>query len=108
MGQNDRGDATAAFDGSPTTTGRANLEALFAGYFSAQKVTRAEITVISAGVSAPTVATAGGTASFDNEGNGSTRTDNWRWAAEYRLGTDGQWRISYHIGFLEVPANPTP
>ncbi len=108
VGQHYTEDATAALDGMPTTTGRANLEALFGGFFSTQKVTRAEIMVTSAGASAPTVATAGGTASFDNEVNGTTRTDNWRWAAEYRLGTDGQWRISYHIAFLEVPATPTP
>jgi len=98
--------ATAAFEGLPTTTGRANIEALFGGYYADNDVTRADIQVLAAAAHSPTVATGGGSATFDVTTEGTSHTDVWRWAAEYQLGEDGVWRISYIIGFLEA-APPT-
>lgn len=97
---------TAAFEGLPTSSGRAAVEALFASYFSLFSVSRADIPVQAVGIQSPTVVTSGGVATFDVDSSGTARTDTWRWAAEYTLGTDGQWRISYIIGFREAPAAP--
>ena len=94
---------TLALEGVPTTTGRANIEAMATASFAEQTITRADIVVASAGAQSPTVATAGGTATFDVTAGGASRTDTWRWAAEYTLGADGVWRTSYLIAFLEVP-----
>lgn len=98
-------DGTAAFEGSPTTTGRAALQALTQAAFDAGgKPVAVESVVQAAGVHSPTVATAGGSASFTFDSAGVRRTDTWRWAAEYQLEADGVWRISYIIAFREAPA----
>lgn len=97
---------TAAFEGVPTSAGRAAVQESMTGYFSLFKVSRADIPVQVVAVHSPTVATASGLASFDVDSSGVTRTDTWRWAAEYTLGSDSQWRISYIIGFREAPAAP--
>jgi len=92
-------DATYAVYGVPTTTGRANVEAVFAGYFGAFKVTSAQGTVEAAASPGPGIATARGIYT-DVEDSSGVRISSWsRWASAYRQAADGQWLISYHIGF---------
>ena len=94
-------DATYAAYGIPTTTGRANVEALFAGYFGAFKITSAQLTVQAAASPGPGIATARGIYTDVADSSGVTVSSWWRWAGAYRQGADGQWLLSYNIAFAD-------
>ena len=108
VGQQHTEGASMALEGLPTMTGRANIEAGIAAGWALEKVTGGSIKVEVANAATPTTATAGGTASFEVDSAGTPRTRNWRWAAEYQLGTDGRWRISYLMALKETPPTATP
>jgi ketosteroid isomerase-like protein len=92
-------DATAAYFGFPTTTGRANIQGIYATLLGIQKVTAAASTVGAAGSAAPGLATAGGTFHETVDSSGVTIDNWWRWASAYRQEADGQWRIAYIMAF---------
>jgi len=92
-------DATAAYFGYPTTTGRANIQALYAASFGVAKPTAAQLTVGTAGAITPGLLTAGGTSQQTVDSSGVSVTTYWRWAAAYHQGTDGQWRFAYVMAF---------
>jgi len=92
-------DATAAFFGLPTATGSAAIEALFNAYFSTTRVTAAASAVTTVAAPAPGVATALGTYTVTTDSSGVVRTGWYRWAAAYRQGADGQWRVGYIQSF---------
>ena len=92
-------DATAAYFGYPTTTGRANIQALYVASFGVAKPTAAHVTVGTAGALAPGLLTAGGTTQQTVDSSGVSITSYWRWAAAYHQGADGQWRFAYIMAF---------
>ena len=92
-------DATAAYFGYPTTTGRANIQALYAASFGIAKPTAVQITVGTAGEISPGLVTAGGTSQQTVDSSGVSITTYWRWAAAYHPRADGQWRFAYIMAF---------
>ncbi len=99
-------DGHEALYGSPTAAGRATIQANAAAAFGAVRYETADIVTGPVAVHAPTVVTAGGTATFTMADPAGARNTGWfRWAAAYRLGGDRTWRIEYLIAF---PDSITP
>ena len=90
-------DARAEYAGFPSAAGRAAIQALYEGYFKANKLTVSETTIGRVNVLTPDLVTAGGT--YHAFGNGTPKHAWWRWAAAYRKGADGEYRISYIMAF---------
>ena len=92
--------ATAAFLGFPTTTGRSGIQALYQAAFDALGVPKEGLlTVTSATGIAPGVLGALGLSRDTFDSSGTDRTTHWRWAATLRQGADGQYRFSYLMAF---------
>lgn len=92
-------DGAVAFFGAPTTTGRANIQAMMTGLYSAAKVTSAKGTILGITAPAPGMATARGTYMEVTDSSGVTTTGWYRWAGAYRQAPDGQWLITYLMSF---------
>jgi uncharacterized protein (TIGR02246 family) len=92
-------DGTVAFFGAPTTTGRANIQAMMTGLYSVAKVTAAKGTILGVTAPAPGLATARGTYTEVVDSSGVTISNWWRWAASYRQAPDGQWLMTYLMSF---------
>ena len=97
-------DGRAEFYGFPSAVGRAAVEGLYTTYFGSNKVTASEVTTQAVSATGPDLASARGVTSVTAEAGGKTSTTHWRWAAAYRKGADGQWRVSYIIGFPDSPS----
>jgi uncharacterized protein (TIGR02246 family) len=94
-------DGTAAIFGMPTTTGRANIQAMMAGLFAAGKVTSAKATIEAVAAPVPGIATARGNYLEVVDSSGVTISNWWRWAAAYRQGPDGQWLTTFDMAFTD-------
>ncbi|HEX9166827.1 MAG TPA: hypothetical protein VF862_13020 [Gemmatimonadales bacterium] len=93
-------DATTAYFGYPTTSGRANIQALYAASIaSAGKPTGSQIAVTSATGVTPGLITVLGTNAETRDSAGVMVTQHWRWAAAVRKDADGQWRFAYSMAF---------
>lgn len=90
-------DGRAEYAGFPSAVGRAAIQALYEGYFKANKLTVSESTIGAVNVLTADLVTAGGT--YHSFGNGTPKHAWWRWAAAYRKGADGEYRISYIMAF---------
>jgi uncharacterized protein (TIGR02246 family) len=90
-------DARAEYAGFPSAKGRAAIQALYEGYFKANKLTVSDITILEVNVLNEALVTAGGT--YHSLGNGKPKHAWWRWAGAYRKGPDGQYLISYIMAF---------
>jgi ketosteroid isomerase-like protein len=90
-------DARAEYAGFPSAAGRAAIQALYEGYFKANKLTVSESTIGAVNVLTTDLVTAGGT--YHSFGNGTPKHAWWRWAAAYRKGPDGEYKISYIMAF---------
>jgi ketosteroid isomerase-like protein len=92
-------DATTSYFGFPTTSGRANIQSLYAAAFGASRPVSAAIVVGSANGAVPGLITALGTNAEKVDSAGTMITNYWRWAAAIRLEADGQWRWAYSMAF---------
>lgn len=92
-------DAVTSYYGFPTTTGRANIQALYATTLGVAKRTGAQITVGRANGITPGVVTAVGINKETVDSSGVSITNYWRWVAAYRQEADGQWRFAYIMAF---------
>ena len=92
-------EGTATFFGFPTTTGRAAIEALMAGLFSAVKVTASSVSVEMVAAPAPGLGTALGMYAETVDSSGVTIQTWYHWAGSYRQDADGQWRFAYLMSF---------
>jgi len=91
-------DARAEYAGFPSAVGRAAIQSTYATYFAANKLTVAEWTFGAVNPISADLATAGGT--YHSYAPDSKPAHAWwRWAAAYRKGADGQYRLSYSIAF---------
>ena len=90
-------DARAEYAGFPSAVGRAAIQALYEGYFKANKLTASESVIGAVNVLSADLVTAGGT--YHAFGNGTPKHAWWRWAAAYRKGADGEYKISYIMAF---------
>ncbi len=91
-------DARAEYAGFPSAAGRAAIQSTYEAYFQANKLTVAEWTFGDVNPLTDEVATAGGT--YHSYAPASKPAHGWwRWAAAYRKGADGQYRMSYVIAF---------
>jgi ketosteroid isomerase-like protein len=90
-------DARAEFAGFPSAVGRAAIQSTTEAYFKANKLNVAEWTIGGLNSLTADLATAGGT--YHAFGNGKPAHAWWRWAAAYRKGADGQYRVSYVMAF---------
>ncbi len=92
-------DARAEFQGFPSAVGRAAIESTLVGYFAANKLSVAEITIGEVGAPADDRATALGIFHSFAQSDGKPVHAWWRYAAAYRKEADGVWRISYIMAF---------
>jgi uncharacterized protein (TIGR02246 family) len=90
-------DARAEYAGFPSAKGRAAIQSTYDTYFKSNKLTVAETTIMEVTALTPDLVTAGGT--YHSFGNGKPKHAWWRWAAAYRKGADGEYRISYIMAF---------
>lgn len=90
-------DAQAEYAGFPSAAGRAAIQALYEGYFKANKLKVSRIEFLGVNSVTADLATALGT--YHAFGNGKPAHAWWRWAAAYRKGADGEYRISYIMAF---------
>jgi len=90
-------DARAEYAGFPSAKGRAAIQSTYDTYFNSNKLTVAETTIMEVTALTPDLVTAGGT--YHSFGNGKPKHAWWRWAAAYRKGADGEYRISYIMAF---------
>ena len=90
-------DARAEYAGFPSAKGRAAIQSTYDTYFKSNKLTVAETTIMEVNALTPDLVTAGGT--YHSFGNGKPKHAWWRWAAAYRKGADGEYRISYIMAF---------
>ena len=92
-------DARAEYAGFPSAVGRAAIQSTYETLFKTTKYKVWELVV--KGVNAPTadVASAGGSVHQFGETNGKPSHMWWRWAAAYRKGADGQYKISFVMAF---------
>ncbi len=93
-------DATTVFQGFPTASGKAAIEAQTAEAMKAQKVLEMSIENREISVVTPTMATATGIAiQLSQEGKNKTRMW-WRWAGAYQ-NVGGQWKLGYLMAFQD-------
>jgi ketosteroid isomerase-like protein len=92
-------DATVSYFGFPTTTGRAGIQALYAGAFGVARPVSADVVVNSANGAVPGLITVVGTTRQVTDSAGTSLTTSWRWVAALRPGTDGQWQFAYSMAF---------
>lgn len=91
-------DARAEYAGFPSAVGRAAIQSTYDTYFKANKLTAAEWTFGDVAALSADLATAGGTYhAYAPEAKPAHAW--WRWAAAYRKGADGQYRLWYSIAF---------
>lgn len=91
-------DARAEFYGFPSAAGRAAIQSTYTTYFQTEKLQVAEYVFGDVNPLNADLATAGG--SFHSFAPASKPAHAWwRWAAAYRKGADGQYRISYVLAF---------
>jgi len=91
-------DARAEYAGFPSAVGRAAIQSTYETYFKATKLSVAEWTFGDVNSMTEDMATAGGTYhSYAPEAKPAHAW--WRWAAAYRKGADGQYRLRYAIAF---------
>jgi len=92
-------DARAEFAGFPSAAGRAAIQSTYETLFKATKLKVWEAVI--QGVNSPSadVASAGGTVHEFGDMNGKPYHGWWRWAAAYRKGPDGQYRVSFLMAF---------
>jgi ketosteroid isomerase-like protein len=92
-------DATVSYFGFPTTTGRANIQALYAAAFGVAKPVSAKVITSSANGSVPGLITALGTNAETTDSAGTMITNYWRWVTAIRREADGQWRFAFSMAF---------
>lgn len=90
-------DARAEYYGFQSAVGRAAIQSAYETYFKAAGLKVAETTVNAVNVLNADLATAGGT--YHSFGSGKPAHAWWRWAAAYRKGADGEYRITYIMAF---------
>jgi ketosteroid isomerase-like protein len=90
-------DARAEYYGFPSAAGHAAIQSAYETYFKANKLKVAETTINGVNVLNADLVTAGGT--HHTFGSGKPAHAWWRWAAAYRKGADGEYRISYIMAF---------
>lgn len=92
-------DGRAEYAGFPSAAGRAAIQSTYEGYFKANKLKVWESTTQAVNAPSANIASAGGTAHNFGSANGKPLHVWWRWAAAYRKGADGQYRISFVMAF---------
>ena len=90
-------DGRAEFYGFQSAVGRAAIQSAYETYFKTAGLKVAETTVNAVNVLNADLVTAGGT--YHSFGSGKPAHAWWRWAAAYRKGADGEYRISYIMAF---------
>jgi uncharacterized protein (TIGR02246 family) len=85
--------------GFPSMVGRPGIAATLKSAFTTAKYKVWEISFNEAGPLGGDIATAGGTVHDQSEVSGKPVHGWYRWAAEYRKGSDGQWRIAFLMAF---------
>jgi ketosteroid isomerase-like protein len=92
-------DARAEYAGFPSAVGRTAIQSTYLEYFKANKLKVWESTIGDVNSLSADLATAGGTVHSFGDTNGKPVHMWWRWAAAYRRGADGEYRISYVMAF---------
>ncbi|HEX4932522.1 MAG TPA: DUF4440 domain-containing protein [Gemmatimonadaceae bacterium] len=92
-------DATVDFLGSPSTTGRPNIQALVAAAMPTTKLSSEDFSVGAVNGDVPGMITSIGTNRETFDSAGVTLVRYGRWAAALRQQGDGAWRWSYVMWF---------
>jgi ketosteroid isomerase-like protein len=92
-------DARAEYAGFPSAVGRAAIQALYEGFFKANKIKVWEDTIRQVNAPSADIVSAGGNVHSFAEENGKPVHAWWRYSAAYKKGADGLYRIAYIMAF---------